>query len=108
MATGPGGGGGGGGELNKTSNSPQPPRSRLLEDFRNSRLPNLQLQDLGEYMLEFSKDQHGSRYDATICPDTRIPIPQDTYCPRVVGEVDLMDDTCDDVRYGRSESWCER
>jgi len=37
-------------------------RSRLLEDFRNSRIPNLQLKDLVNHVVEFSQDQHGSRY----------------------------------------------
>ena len=36
-------------------------RSRLLEDFRNSRIPNLQLKDLANHVVEFSQDQHGSR-----------------------------------------------
>uniref|UniRef100_A0A8C8LNM7 PUM-HD domain-containing protein n=1 Tax=Oncorhynchus tshawytscha TaxID=74940 RepID=A0A8C8LNM7_ONCTS len=37
-------------------------RSRLLEDFRNNRFPNLQLRDLPGHMVEFSQDQHGSRW----------------------------------------------
>uniref|UniRef100_A0AAY4AXB7 PUM-HD domain-containing protein n=1 Tax=Denticeps clupeoides TaxID=299321 RepID=A0AAY4AXB7_9TELE len=37
-------------------------RSRLLEDFRNNRFPNLQLRDLPGHMVEFSQDQHGSRF----------------------------------------------
>lgn len=37
-------------------------RSRLLEDFRNSRYPNLQLRDLTNHIVEFSQDQHGSRF----------------------------------------------
>lgn len=37
-------------------------RSRLLEDFRNSRYPNLQLRDLTDHVVEFSQDQHGSRF----------------------------------------------
>nr|CAG4643784.1 EOG090X02FO [Lepidurus arcticus] len=37
-------------------------RSRLLEDFRNNRFPNLQLRDLVNHMVEFSQDQHGSRF----------------------------------------------
>lgn len=36
-------------------------RSRLLEDFRNNRFPNLQLRDLVGHIVEFSQDQHGSR-----------------------------------------------
>ncbi|KAL8572583.1 hypothetical protein ACOMHN_017217 [Nucella lapillus] len=37
-------------------------RSRLLEDFRNNRIPNLQLKDLYQHVVEFSQDQHGSRF----------------------------------------------
>ncbi|XP_066143874.1 pumilio homolog 2-like isoform X2 [Euwallacea fornicatus] len=37
-------------------------RSRLLEDFRNNRYPNLQLRDLANHIVEFSQDQHGSRF----------------------------------------------
>ncbi|XP_053213866.1 pumilio homolog 2-like [Panonychus citri] len=37
-------------------------RSRLLEDFRNNRYPNLQLRDLTDHIVEFSQDQHGSRF----------------------------------------------
>ncbi|KAL5014836.1 hypothetical protein ScPMuIL_009106 [Solemya velum] len=37
-------------------------RSRLLEDFRNNRIPNLQLKDLLNHVVEFSQDQHGSRF----------------------------------------------
>ena len=36
-------------------------RSSLLEDFRNNRIPNLQLKDLSHHVVEFSQDQHGSR-----------------------------------------------
>ncbi|XP_071853801.1 pumilio homolog 1-like isoform X2 [Apostichopus japonicus] len=39
-----------------------PGRSRLLEDFRNNRFPNLQLRDLLSHFVEFSQDQHGSRF----------------------------------------------
>lgn len=39
-----------------------PGRSRLLEDFRNQRYPNLQLRDLTNHIVEFSQDQHGSRF----------------------------------------------
>uniref|UniRef100_U5EQG3 Putative pumilio n=1 Tax=Corethrella appendiculata TaxID=1370023 RepID=U5EQG3_9DIPT len=41
---------------------PPPGRSRLLEDFRNQRYPNLQLRDLTNHIVEFSQDQHGSRF----------------------------------------------
>ncbi|KAL6425143.1 hypothetical protein ACFW04_009428 [Cataglyphis niger] len=37
-------------------------RSRLLEDFRNNRFPSLQLRDLANHIVEFSQDQHGSRF----------------------------------------------
>jgi hypothetical protein len=39
-----------------------PVRSQQLDDFRNSRLPHLQLSDLGKNVMEFAKDQHGSRF----------------------------------------------
>lgn len=37
-------------------------RSKLLEEFRNQRYPNLQLRDLSNHIVEFSQDQHGSRF----------------------------------------------
>lgn len=37
-------------------------RSRLLEEFRNSRAPGLQLQELMGHIVEFSQDQYGSRF----------------------------------------------
>jgi hypothetical protein len=37
-------------------------RSKLLDDFRNSRMPNLQLRDVIGHFIEFSMDQHGSRF----------------------------------------------
>ncbi|CAD5229197.1 unnamed protein product [Bursaphelenchus okinawaensis] len=36
--------------------------SQMLEEFRNSRLPHLQLSDLGSHVVEFARDQHGSRF----------------------------------------------
>jgi len=37
-------------------------RSKLLEDFRNSRHPGLQLTALSGHVVEFAGDQHGSRF----------------------------------------------
>merc|ERR1719219_472453 len=37
-------------------------RSLLLEDFKNNRFPNIQLSDLANHVVEFSQDQHGSRF----------------------------------------------
>uniref|UniRef100_A0A0N4Z674 PUM-HD domain-containing protein n=1 Tax=Parastrongyloides trichosuri TaxID=131310 RepID=A0A0N4Z674_PARTI len=37
-------------------------RSSLLEDFRNSRIPQLTLSELGKQVVEFAQDQHGSRF----------------------------------------------
>ncbi|XP_055347622.1 pumilio homolog 2-like isoform X2 [Paramacrobiotus metropolitanus] len=37
-------------------------RSRLLEDFRNNRYPNLTFREVQGHIVEFSQDQHGSRY----------------------------------------------
>lgn len=42
-------------------------RSRLLEDFRNNRYPNLQLREIAGHIMEFSQDQHGSRWDSEAC-----------------------------------------
>ncbi|XP_037945728.1 maternal protein pumilio isoform X3 [Teleopsis dalmanni] len=42
--------------------APQPGRSRLLEDFRNQLYLNLQLRHLTNHIVEFSQDQHGSRF----------------------------------------------
>lgn len=37
-------------------------RSRLLEEFRNSRAPGLLLKELMGHIVEFSQDQYGSRF----------------------------------------------
>ena len=37
-------------------------RSRLLEEFRTNRQPHLQLRDIINHFVEFSMDQHGSRF----------------------------------------------
>ncbi|KAJ8673651.1 hypothetical protein QAD02_004913 [Eretmocerus hayati] len=55
----PGRGGGAAGVGGDKSNGG---RSRLLEDFRNNRYPSLQLRDLANHIVEFSQDQHGSRF----------------------------------------------
>ncbi|CAD6194280.1 unnamed protein product [Caenorhabditis auriculariae] len=41
---------------------PGPQRSVLLDDFRCNRCNNLQLSDIRGHVLEFAKDQHGSRF----------------------------------------------
>lgn len=49
-------------------------RSRLLEDFRNNRIPNLQLKDLVNHVVEFSQDQHGSRSVLNSFPPYNFPL----------------------------------
>ncbi|KAJ2684367.1 mRNA binding protein puf3 [Coemansia spiralis] len=38
------------------------PRSEVLEEFRNNKTRKYELKDIVEYMVEFSCDQHGSRF----------------------------------------------
>ncbi|KAJ2718059.1 mRNA binding protein puf3, partial [Coemansia sp. Benny D115] len=38
------------------------PRSAVLEEFRNNKTRKYELKDICEYMVEFSCDQHGSRF----------------------------------------------
>ncbi|CAG7835810.1 unnamed protein product [Allacma fusca] len=38
------------------------PRSRLLDEFKNNRFPNLQLRDLTNCIVDFAQDQYGSRF----------------------------------------------
>jgi len=42
-------------------------RSQLLEDFRNNQIPNIQLSDIANHVVEFSQDQHGSRLVFCAC-----------------------------------------
>lgn len=51
-----------GGRSGAKTPSKEPARSRLLEDFRSNRLPNIQLKELVNHVVEFSQDQHGSRF----------------------------------------------
>ncbi|VDM75618.1 unnamed protein product [Strongylus vulgaris] len=44
------------------NNGRQPSRSHLLDDFRNNRTPQLQITDILSHVVEFAKDQHGSRF----------------------------------------------
>ncbi|VDM53376.1 unnamed protein product [Angiostrongylus costaricensis] len=37
-------------------------RSHILEDFRNNRAPPLQITDILSHVVDFAKDQHGSRF----------------------------------------------
>ncbi|CAH8514580.1 unnamed protein product [Schistosoma intercalatum] len=46
----------------RPTNDAAPERSRLLEEFRNSRLPCLTLHDLMNHIVEFAQDQYGSRF----------------------------------------------
>lgn len=57
-----GGPSGGGGGVVNGQNSNNLGRSRLLEEFRNSRAPGLQLKELIGHIVEFSQDQYGSRF----------------------------------------------
>ena len=41
---------------------PAIPRSPLLEEFRNNKSRQWGLADIGDHVVEFSKDQHGSRF----------------------------------------------
>ncbi|XP_043198867.1 maternal protein pumilio-like isoform X2 [Amphibalanus amphitrite] len=40
----------------------RPARGRFLEEFRNNQLPGLQIRDAAGHLVEFSQDQHGSRW----------------------------------------------
>ncbi|GAA27968.1 pumilio homolog 1 [Clonorchis sinensis] len=45
-----------------TSSTLPTDRSRLLDEFRNGRLPWLTLRDLTNHIVEFAQDQYGSRF----------------------------------------------
>lgn len=60
--SGQGGGGGNGAGDKSLSSSSSVTRSRLLEEFRTNRQPHLQLRDIVNHFVEFSMDQHGSRF----------------------------------------------
>ncbi|KJA15830.1 hypothetical protein HYPSUDRAFT_1067035 [Hypholoma sublateritium FD-334 SS-4] len=46
----------------RTNNPSRPPRSVLLEEFRKNRDKNWVLEDMLGHVVEFSGDQHGSRF----------------------------------------------
>ena len=46
----------------RRKNSGESKRCQLLEDFRNNRVSTLELSDLQGHIVDFSKDQHGSRF----------------------------------------------
>lgn len=46
----------------RRKNSGDSKRCQLLEDFRNNRVSTLELSDLQGHIVDFSKDQHGSRF----------------------------------------------
>nr|CAG4643066.1 EOG090X02FO [Ilyocryptus agilis] len=67
-------------------------RSRLLEDFRNNRFPNLQLRDIANHIVEFSQDQHGSRFIQQKLERATPAEKQMVFAEIVVGTYALMTD----------------
>jgi len=49
-------------QLNPNPNSKSSSRSSLLEEFRNNKNKTYHLQDIVDHIVEFSQDQHGSRF----------------------------------------------
>lgn len=69
-----------------------PGRSRLLEDFRNQRYPNLQLRELTNHIVEFSQDQHGSRFIQQKLERATVPEKQLVFNEILVAAYSLMTD----------------
>ncbi|XP_054272082.1 pumilio homolog 2 isoform X4 [Macrosteles quadrilineatus] len=82
--------------LGQTSTSPleaKPTgRSRLLEDFRNNRYPSLQLRDLTNHIVEFSQDQHGSRFIQQKLERATVPEKQLVFSEIIAAAYNLMTD----------------
>lgn len=69
-----------------------PGRSRLLEDFRNQRYPNLQLRDITQHIVEFSQDQHGSRFIQQKLERATVPEKQMVFNEILIAAYSLMTD----------------
>ncbi|XP_014244015.1 pumilio homolog 2 isoform X4 [Cimex lectularius] len=67
-------------------------RSRLLEDFRNNRYPSLQLRDLANHIVEFSQDQHGSRFIQQKLERATVPEKQLVFSEILSAAYNLMTD----------------
>lgn len=67
-------------------------RSRLLEDFRNNRYPSLQLRDLANHIVEFSQDQHGSRFIQQKLERATVPEKQLVFSEIIASAYNLMTD----------------
>nr|XP_014279851.2 maternal protein pumilio isoform X6 [Halyomorpha halys] len=67
-------------------------RSRLLEDFRNNRYPSLQLRDLASHIVEFSQDQHGSRFIQQKLERATVPEKQLVFTEILSAAYNLMTD----------------
>lgn len=67
-------------------------RSRLLEDFRNNRYPSLQLRDLANHIVEFSQDQHGSRFIQQKLERATVPEKQLVFSEIIAAAYNLMTD----------------
>jgi len=69
-----------------------PGRSKLLDDFRNNRLPNPQLHELVSHIVEFSQDQHGSRFIQQKLERATLPEKQHVFNEILVAAYQLMTD----------------